>query len=260
MAGEAPRTVLVTGGARRIGAAIARHLGAHGWAVAIHHHDSPEDAEQVAAEIGAAGGTACLLSGELEEPTTAAALVAGAREGLGAPLAALVNNASLFAFDRLPLSDFALLDRHMRVNLGAPVLLASALAEQPDLAEGAVVNLLDQKVGNLNPDFFTYSCSKVALAGATEMLARALAPRIRVNAVSPGLTLPSLDQSAEEFARTADQNLLRRPVAVEDIAAAVEHLLVSRSITGQNLYLDCGQRFVSRDGDVMFTTRARPDA
>ena len=251
------RNVLVTGAARRIGAAIVRHLAGSGWNVAIHHHHSPDEAEALAAELAAV--RSCVLSGDLEDAATAPALIAAAREGLGGPIDALVNNASLFAFDALPLTDFALLDRHMRVNLGAPVALASALAQQPDLDEGAAVNLLDQKVGNLNPDFFTYSCSKVALAGATQMLAQAFAPRIRVNAVSPGLTLPSLDQSAEEFARTSGENLLRRPVSLDDIAATVEHLLTCRSITGQNVFVDCGQRFLPRDGDVMFSVRERPN-
>ena len=100
----------------------------------------------------------------------------------------------------------------------------------------------------------------MALAGATEMLAQALAPRIRVNAVSPGLTLPSLDQSEEEFAQTCGENLLRRRVALDDIAATVAHLLSARSITGQNVYVDCGQHLVRADGDVMFTKRERPDA
>lgn len=252
--------VLVTGAARRIGAGIARHLGRHGWDVAVHHHHAPAEAEAVAADVRAAGGRACVLAGELEAPETPAALIAGARDALEGPVRAVVNNASRFAFDRLPLADFALLDSHMRINLGAPVLLAQALAAQADLDDGAVVNLLDQKVGNLNPDFFTYSCSKIALAGATEMLARALAPRIRVNAVSPGLTLPSLGQSEAEFAETARQNLLGRAVALEDIAATVAHLLACRSITGQNIFVDCGQRFLARDGDVMFSTRPRPEA
>lgn len=252
--------VLVTGGARRIGAGIARRLALRGHAVAIHHHHAPEEAEALREAILAAGGRACVVSGELADPATAPALIEAARAGLGGPVDGLVNNASQFAFDALPLTDFALLDQHMRVNLGAPVALASALAEQDDLTSGAVVNLIDQKVANLNPDFFTYTCSKAALAAATEMLARALAPRIRVNAVSPGLTLPSLDQTADEFAEHARQNLLQHPVALDDVAATVEHLLTSRSITGQNVFVDCGQRFLPREGDVMFEGRTRPDA
>ncbi len=250
--------VLVTGAARRIGAGIARRLALRGHDVAIHHHHAPGEAEALRQAIEAAGGRACVVSGELADPATASALIDAARAGLGGPVTGLVNNASQFAFDALPLTDFALLDRHMRVNLGAPVALASAMAAQDDLEDGAVVNLLDQKLANLNPDFFTYTCSKAALAAATEMLARALAPKIRVNAVSPGLTLPSLDQSDEEFAEHARQNLLQHPVALDDIAATVEHLLTSRSITGQNVFVDCGQRFLPRDGDVMFEGRERP--
>ena len=120
--------------------------------------------------------------------------------------------------------DEALLARLVQVNLAAPVALAGALARQNDLHDGAVVNLLDQKVANINPDFFSYSCTKIALEGATTMLAQALAPRVRVNAVSPGLSLPSGDQSAAEFAAVASQNLLERPVAVE------RHLRCGRSI------------------------------
>ncbi|MES2444525.1 MAG: SDR family NAD(P)-dependent oxidoreductase [Pseudomonadota bacterium] len=250
--------ILVTGGAKRIGAGIARRLALRGHDVAIHHHHAPGDAEALRAMIEAAGGRACIVSGELADPATAPALIAAAREGLGGPVTGLVNNASQFAFDALPLTDFALLDRHMRVNLGAPVALASALAAQDDLDHGAVVNLLDQKVENLNPDFFTYTCSKAALAAATQMMAQALSPRVRVNAVSPGLTLPSLDQSDDEFAEHSRQNLLQHPVALDDIAATVEHLLTCRSITGQNVFVDCGQRFVKRDGDVMFDGRERP--
>jgi len=250
--------VLVTGGAKRIGAEIARRLALRGHAVAIHHHHAPDAAEALRAQIEAAGGHACIVTGELAEAATAAALIEAARDGLGGPVDGLVNNASQFAWDALPLTDFALLDNHMRINCGAPVALASALAAQDDLDQGAVVNLLDQKVGNLNPDFLTYTLSKAALAAATELLARGLAPRIRVNAVSPGLTLPSLDQSAEEFARHSRENLLQRPVALADVAASVEYLLTTPSITGQNLFVDCGQRFLPRDGDVMFEGRERP--
>jgi NAD(P)-dependent dehydrogenase (short-subunit alcohol dehydrogenase family) len=118
-----------------------------------------------------------------------------------------------------------------------------------------VVNLLDQKLANPNPDFFSYSLSKYALAGATEMLAQALSPRIRVNAVAPGITLPSGDQSEAEFAAVASDNLLRRPVGAENVAEAVVYLLGARSVTGQTLYVDGGQRFLKRDGDVMFEGR-----
>lgn len=252
--------VLVTGGAKRIGAGIARRLALRGHPVAIHHHHAPDDAEALLALIDASGGQACIVSGELADPATAPALIEAAREGLGGPIEGLVNNASIFAWDALPLTDFALLDQHMRVNCGAPIALASALASQGDLDAGVVVNLLDQKLANLNPDFLSYTLSKAALGTATELLARALAPRIRVNAVSPGLTLPSLDQSAEEFSRHSRQNLLQHPVALDDIAATVEHLLTCRSITGQNVFVDCGQRFLSREGDVMFEGRERPDA
>jgi NAD(P)-dependent dehydrogenase (short-subunit alcohol dehydrogenase family) len=246
--------VLVTGGARRIGAAIVRRLAADGHRVAIHHHQPGDpDAAALAQETGGAA-----IPGELGEAGIGPALIAAAAKALGGPIEGLVNSASLFAFDRPGFDDFALLDRHMHVNLAAPVALATALAAQPGLDAGAVVNLLDQKLANLNPDFFSYTCSKVALEGATTMLAQALTPRVRVNAVSPGLSLPSLDQSAAEFDAVARENLLRRPVALDDIAATVAHLLVTPSITGQNIFVDCGQRFLARDGDVMFRDRERP--
>jgi NAD(P)-dependent dehydrogenase (short-subunit alcohol dehydrogenase family) len=248
---EADRTILVTGAPRRIGAAIARHLGAQGWRVAIHHHHSPEAAEALAAELPGAR----VLTGDLALPETPAHLVRQAREAFGGPLTGLVNNASLFAYDRPPLAEPSMLRDHMAVNLDAPALLASALAAQEDLASGAVVNILDQKIANLNPDFFSYSCGKIALAGATVMLAQALGPRIRVNAVSPGLSLPSLDQSDAEFRAVASENLLRRPVDVAAIAEAVDFLLRARGITGQNLFVDNGQHFLPRDSDVMFETR-----
>lgn len=246
----AGRAVLVTGAARRIGAVIARHLAGAGWRVAIHYHEHAEEALALADSLPGA----VALPGDLADPAMPAALVAGCRAALGRPLEGLVNSASLFSFDTPPQVDPSLLAEHYRVNLAAPALLASALALQDDLGEGAVVNLLDQKLANPNPDFFSYSCAKFALDGATTMLAQALGPRIRVNAVSPGISLPSGGQTEAEFRAVASKNLLRRPVALDDIARAVAWLLDARGVTGQNLVVDCGQRFVPSVRDVMFET------
>ena len=246
------RTVLVTGAARRLGATIARHLAGQGWRVAIHHHHSADDADALAAELPGA----TVVSGDLADPAVLAALVAAARGAFGGPLTALVNSASLFDYDTPPEISAASLRAHGAVNLEAPVLLASALAAQDDLVAGAVVNILDQKVANLNPDFFSYSCGKIALTGATMMLAQALRPRVRVNAVSPGLSLPSADQSEAEFVAAASKNALRRPVDPLDIARAVGFLLEADGLEGQNVFVDCGQHLLKRDRDVMFEDRA----
>jgi NAD(P)-dependent dehydrogenase (short-subunit alcohol dehydrogenase family) len=245
--------VLVTGGARRLGGAIARACAAAGHEVVIHYRSSRDEAEALAAEIGAAG----IVAGELGHPDASAELFERARKSAGGAIGGLVNSASTFAFDRPEAIDAPLAARLHMANCMAPAMLAAALAAQPELDEGAVVNLLDQKVANLNPDFFSYTLSKIALEGATTMLAQALAPKVRVNAVSPGLTLPSGDQSAAEFDAVARANLLQRPVGAEAIADAVVWLLDARSVTGQNLFVDCGQRFLKRDGDVMFESRPR---
>ncbi len=245
-----PRTVLVTGGAKRLGAAIARAAASTGWHVVVHYGTSADAAQALAAELG---GTH--VQGDLSDPSGAASLFARARAAVGGPIAGLVNSASMFEYDRPEAIDLDLAAKLHAVNAVAPAALAAALAGQDDLAEGVVVNLLDQKLANPNPDFFSYSMSKYALAGATTMLAQALAPKVRVNAVAPGITLPSGDQSEAEFAAVAGDNLLRRPVGADNVAAAVVYLLGARSVTGQMLYVDCGQRFVKSAGDVMFGTR-----
>ncbi len=244
------RTVLVTGGAKRLGAAIARRLAAGGWRVVVHHHRSDGEARALAVELG---GVA--IAADLADDGAVSRLIGDARSAAGRVVDALVNSASLFEFDRPPGVSAELLDRLTRVNYAAPVRLACALAAQPELEDGAVVNLLDQKVANLNPDFFSYTGGKIALDGATRMLAQAFGPDVRVNAVSPGLTLPSGDQSAGEFAAASRKNLLRRPVGAGAVADAVAFLLEARGVTGQNLFVDCGQRFLPRGGDVMFEER-----
>ena len=244
------RTVLVTGGGKRLGAAIARAAAGAGWRVAIHYGRSADEARALARELD---GVA--VQGDLADTAAAAALFARAREAAGGPVAGLVNSASMFEYDRPEGIDAALAARLHAINAVTPALLAAALAAQDDVDDGAVVNLLDQKLANPNPDFFSYSLSKYALAGATTMLAQALAPTVRVNDVAPGITLPSGDQSDAAFAAVASDNLLRRPVGAANVAEAVVYLLGARSVTGQTLYVDCGQRFVQRDGDVMFEGR-----
>lgn len=244
----------MTGGAKRVGAAIVRELAAAGHRIVIHHYHSAREAEALAAELD----NALAVRADLSDLRAVRGLIGQAAEAAGGPIDGLVNCASVFAFDRPPAIDPALLHQLMDINLVAPVLLASALAEQKGLADGTVVNVLDQKIANLNPDFFSYTCTKVALAGATEMLAQALAPRIRVNAVAPGLALPSGGQSEADFAAVARENLLRRQVNVTEIGRAVDYLLGAENVTGQTIFVDSGQRFLKRDGDVMFENGQRP--
>lgn len=213
----------------------------------IHYGGSAMQAKALAGETGAAG----TVQGDLADSGAIDALFTQAREVAG-PVDGLVNSASAFEFDRPPASDPALLARLHAINCAAPALLTDALARQEDVADGSVVNVLDQKLANLNPDFFAYTCAKAALAAATVMQAQALGPRVRVNAVAPGLTLPSADQTAQEFAAVARANLLQRPVGAEAVADAVAYLTGSGGVTGQTVWVDCGQRFLARDSDVMF--------
>ena len=244
-----PRTVLVTGGARRLGAAIVRRLAADGWRVVVHYGSSADEAAALAKEVG---GVA--VQADLADPSVGAWLLADAEAALGEPLTALVNSASVFEFDRPEAFDRALLTRLMQVNLATPTALTADLAARSN-GPASVVNLLDQKLANPNPDYFSYTLSKAALAEATVLMAQAFAPAVRVNAVAPGLTLPSGEQSAEEFESVARANLLERPVGAAAIADGVAYLIGAESVTGQTLFVDSGQRFVKRDGDVMFEGR-----
>ncbi len=242
------QAVLVTGGAKRLGAVIARRLARDGARVVLHYGSSEREAKALAEEIGAAG----VVQGDLADTHAIPDLFDRARDVAGTPIGGIVNSASAFDYDAPPDLDPDLLAKLYAIGHSAPVSLAAALARQEDLADGAVVNLLDQKVANLNPDFFSYTGGKVALAGATQMLSQALGPRIRVNAVAPGITLPSGDQSEDEFRAVASENMLRRPVDPEDVAGAVAFLLNARGLHGQIVYVDGGQRMMPRDRDVMF--------
>jgi NAD(P)-dependent dehydrogenase (short-subunit alcohol dehydrogenase family) len=240
---------LVTGAARRIGRVLALRAAALGYAVAIHHHRS-SDAEALAvkAEIEAAGGQAAVVAGDLADPSLATPLIDAARAAVG-PLALLVNNASLFEDDRIETLTAATWDAHMAANLRGPVLLAQAFARQA--ADGAlIVNLLDQRVWRPTPLYFSYAVSKSALWEATRMLAQALAPRIRVNGIGPGPTLPSIHQSEAAFAAEADRVPLKRRATPEEIADAMAYLIDAPAVSGQMIAVDAGQHLAWRTPDV----------
>jgi NAD(P)-dependent dehydrogenase (short-subunit alcohol dehydrogenase family) len=241
------RTAIVTGGAKRIGAALCRALAEDGWHLLIHCNRSRAEAEALAAELG----NARVVAAELSDPRAAATII-GALDGFP-PARLLVNNASLFTYDSA--EDFTAegWDRHMDVNLRAPALLSQAFAEAAGEGGGLIVNLLDAKLAAPNPDFFSYTVSKLGLAGLTELLARALAPkRIRVCGIAPSVTLVSGPQSRENFEDVHGLNALGRGVDVAEIAAALRFLVATPTMTGQVITLDGGQRFLSLARDVQF--------
>jgi len=255
-------TVLVTGGARRLGQAIAIALAGEGWDVAVHCR-APGEADATLEAIRAAGRRAQAFARELSDLSDPGPWWAGVESALG-PVTALVNNASLFESDGV--DDFcadggALLGRALRVNVAAPVMLARELARRlPDGAQGVVVNLLDQKLWNPNPDFLSYTLSKAALESATGLLARALAPRVRVVGVAPGITLPSGAQTEAGFAAAHRRAPLGQSSTPQDIAAAVAYLLGARAVTGTTLLVDGGQHLQPSARDVQFLDPPVPPA
>jgi NAD(P)-dependent dehydrogenase (short-subunit alcohol dehydrogenase family) len=233
---------LVTGGARRIGRAIVEDLARNGWAVAIHYNHSHDDAADLLGAITAAGGSAACVRGDLADLAAVAGIVRDAAKALG-PLTLLVNNASIFEKDTIGGLDRDLWQRQLAVNLGAPVFLTAAFVSQlPDGIEGNIVNLLDQRVFRPTPDHFSYQLSKSALLTATEVMARALAPRVRVNGIAPGPVLPSAESSPERFARHVAALPLQRQPDLADFGRTVRYFVENRSITGQVIALDGGQR------------------
>ncbi|MAN80307.1 MAG: short chain dehydrogenase [Rhodospirillaceae bacterium] len=236
-----PETALITGAAHRIGRAMALDLADAGWRVAVHYNGSRAGAEALVAEITAKGGRAAALKADLADEDATAGLIPAAAEVLG-PVTLVVNNASLFELDMPDTVTRDSWDAHMGVNLRAPFVLTQAFAARlPADAEGNVVNIVDQRVLNLRGDFTSYTLSKYGLWGLTQMLARALAPRIRVNAIGPGPTLPSPRQSDEQFAAQWQATPLGRPVDLQDICGALRFILDAPAYTGQIIALDSGQ-------------------
>jgi len=243
------RNALVTGAARRIGRTLALSLAEAGWDIAVHYRTSGAEAEAVCREIEGLGRRAVAVQADLAVEGQAQALLERARDALG-PISLLVNNASTFREDTVQTMTRESWDAHMETNLRSPLALVQAFAAQaPDGA--CVINLLDQRVWKPNPQFFTYALSKAALWAATRTLAQALAPRIRVNGVGPGPTLPSIYQAPEDFAAEAANVPLGRRATPEEIARAVLYLVDAPSVTGQMIAVDGGQHLAWKTPDIV---------
>lgn len=243
--------VLVTGGARRLGRAIVLHLAARGWDVAVHYRGSADDATRTAADAAAAGARAATFAADLADEAACGGLVPAVREHFGR-IDAVVNNASLFEHDTVADFSYGAMDRHWRANTAPAIVLARALHAA---GGGAVINLLDQKLWNPNPDHLSYTLSKAALETANTLLAQALAPRTRVCGVAPGVTLLSGPMSAAEFDRAHRLTPLERSSTPKDIARAVAFLLDSPAITGTTLLVDGGQHLQAQPRDVLFLAK-----
>lgn len=249
--------ILITGGARRIGAALSRALAGDGWYVRVHFNTSKDAAEAVLADVKSAGGEGAVIGADLSRPEAADSLMAEiaraeARDG-APPLVALINNASLFEFDDAGSITAERLDRHHAVNLRAPMLLSKAFSEAlSEGRDGCIINMLDNKVFAINPDYLSYTMSKVALHGATQALAMALAPRVRVNAIAPGITLESGGQGEQSFQRGTRMSPLGRVSSVADIVQAARFILTAPSLNGQVITIDGGQHLQRLPRDVAF--------
>jgi NAD(P)-dependent dehydrogenase (short-subunit alcohol dehydrogenase family) len=245
------RVALVTGGARRVGRAITLKLAGAGYAVAIHCNESVAEAEALAADIIGGGGKATVISADLVDPVSVENIMPAAAAQLG-PVTLLVNNASMFANDSLMAIDVPTWNRQFSVNIRAPSVLAGMMAKAlPEGMAGAIINILDQRVWKLTPEYYSYTLSKAAMWAATQTMAQAFAPHIRVNAVGPGPTIANVHDGEALFLKEAAGTLLGHSVAPEEIADAVLYLAEARSITGQMLAVDSGQHLGWRTPDIV---------
>lgn len=242
--------VLVTGGAKRIGRAIVEDLAAHGFGVAIHCNRARAAADDLAAMVTANGGRAVVVQADLADMAAVDGLLANAEAALG-PITLLVNNASVFEGDSVTDFGWDAWDRHFALHVKAPALLAKKFAAAlPEGSEGLIVNMIDQRVLKPTPQYFSYSLSKAALWAATKTMAQALAPRIRVNAIGPGPTLPSSRQDDAAFGAQLDGLILKRGPELAEFGATIRYLWQARSITGQMIALDGGQHLAWQTPDV----------
>jgi len=235
------RTAIVTGAGKRVGSEIARALLSDGWNVVAHVHHADDEVPEGAIKAVA----------DLSDPVAADAIFAGAASL--PPVRLLVNNAARFAWDGFGAFSSDEFDAHMAINVRAPALLIERFAREHQGGDALIVNLLDSKLAAPNPDYLSYTVSKQALAGLTDLAARALAPRgIRVNGIAPGLMLRSSGQTEENFEAMHASNPLRRGVQPNDVIDAIRYFVNARSVTGQTLVIDSGQRFLGLDRDVQF--------
>jgi len=247
-------TVLVTGGAKRIGKAISLRLSSEGYSIAIHYNKSSKDAFDLVKLIQSNGGKADAFEADLNDSEAVSELIPRINSTMD-QVTGIVNNASLFSFDDIfSISDDSW-NNHMNINAKSPILLIKELCNSSDSkTQASVVNILDQKVVNPNPDYLSYTASKFTLLGLTETLARGLAPNIRVNAVAPGHTISSPEQSDSGFSKSQSETPLGIGPMPEDVADSVSYLMQAKSVTGQIIFVDSGERFLSRKRDVFFET------
>jgi len=251
---------LVTGAGKRLGRAMALYLAGRGYDVAVHYATAHDEAEAVSAEARALGVQSATLQADLLDEAAATALVRQACTALGGPLSVLVNNSSIFEYDTLATATLKSWDRHIGSNLRAPFVLTQQFAAQAadhaidangePIATGLVVNMIDQRVRKLTPEFMTYTIAKFALWGFTQTAAQALAPRIRVNAIGPGPTMIGLRQSAQHFAGQRASTVLQRGANPGDITAALGYFLDAPAVTGQLLCVDGGEHLGWRLADA----------
>lgn len=245
------RAALITGAAKRIGRAIAEDLVAHGFSVAIHANGSLAEAEDFVAELRQKGHRAVALKADLAKIDETDRLVGEVCETLG-PIDLLVNNASIFLEDSLRNFDAQVWDEHFAIHVRAPSILAARFAEQlPETTEGLIVNVIDQRVWALRPSFYSYTLSKSALWTATQTMAQALAPRVRVNAIGPGPSMPSERQLQEDFQAQVSALILKRGPELREFGEAIRFLFDTPSITGQMIALDGGQHLAWQTPDVL---------
>lgn len=256
-----PGAALVTGGAIRLGRAMALALAEDGWDVAVSYHSSSDEADAVVAEIEALGRKGAAVQADLLIEDHTAGLIAAAAAALGQPLTCLINNASIFEHDDVVTGTRVSWDRHVESNLRAPVLLTQNFAAQAPKGEtdengepvavACVINMLDQRVRKLTPEFMSYTIAKMGLWAFTQTAAQGLAPRIRVNGIGPGPTLRGGRQTQEHFDKQRAATILKRGSDPADIVAAMRFLIASKAITGQMIAVDGGQHLGWQTPDVI---------